>query len=236
MEPLKILQKHFDRVFREHDFVRGGLEALSPYGFTADNTLACVSLCRDEISSPLAASVREVWGESFNLSGLAGMFFVGRTGLSAAIHHAPRVDRRQRYVFYAVPHIAVGEGDSLGLCRRKGIRESNACGALCTFLAELKAGGPSLAMDQDDLEMSLLRLRLVKEIPHGRLPDLLELTRLTQKVIVADLERAIETVLDPETSDYAMLTGIQIHTGEGNFVQSLPGYVLVRGRREAVEI
>jgi hypothetical protein len=236
MEPLKKFQDYFDRVFREHDFVKGGLEALSPLGFTADNTIACVSLCRDEISSTLAASVREVWGESFNLSSLAGMFFVGKTGLSAAVHHAPRVDQRHRYVFYAVPHIAVGEGGRLGLCSRKGIEESNACGALCAFLSELKAGRLSLAMDQDDLEMSLLRLRLLKEIPYGRVPDLLELTRLTQRIIVADLERAIETVVDPETSDYALLTGIQIHGQDGNYVQSLPGYALVKGQRQSIVI
>ncbi len=236
MEPLKVFTDHFDRVFRERDFVKGSVDALTPLGFTADNTIACVSLCRDEISSSLAIIVREAWGESFNLCGLAGMFFVGKTGLSAAIHHAPRVDRRQRYVFYAMPHIAVGEGGRLGLCSRKGLSESTACGALCAFLAELKAGRLSLAMDQDDLEMSLLRLRLLKELPYGRVPDLLELTWLAQKVIVADLERAVKTVVDAETSDYALLTGIQIHGQDGNYVQSLPGYALVGGRREAVVI
>lgn len=57
MEPLDVLKEYFDRVVSERDFVKGSIEALSPLGFTADNTIACVSLCRDEISSTLAMGV-----------------------------------------------------------------------------------------------------------------------------------------------------------------------------------
>ena len=71
-----------------------------------------------------------VRGEAFNVSSLGGMFFAGKTGLSAAMHHAPVMGGRERYVYYALPHIAVDENVQVGACRRHG-REgaSTACGS-----------------------------------------------------------------------------------------------------------
>ena len=61
-------------------------------------------------------------------------------------------------------------------------------------------------------------MRLLKEIPYGHVPDLLELTRIAQKVILSDLEKAINSVVDITKSDYALITGIQVHGPENNYV------------------
>ncbi len=98
-----------------------------------------VDVCRDEISQPFIALIRNTWGEAFNLCSLAGMFFAGKTAILAAMHHSPLVGGRERYVFYALPHIAIGADGQLGKCKRRGRKEdSNACGALNVFLNELK--------------------------------------------------------------------------------------------------
>ena len=226
-----IVEKHFPGAMKEGDFVEKTRVDLGRLGFTADNAIACVALCRDELTSPLMDLIRQAWGESFNLSSLAGMFFAGRTGLEAALHHAPDVGGRHRYIFYAMPHIAVGKDGTLGACSRKGLERSTACGALSAFLDELQAGKLNVVMDDDDIEQSILRMRLLREIPYGRLPDLLELTFLAQKVIQADLERAVGLVVDHGRSDHALITGVQVHAPDGNYIHPLPGYAVVDAAR-----
>ncbi len=78
-------------------------------------SLRC-DVCRDEISQPLVVLIKEKWGEAFNFCSLAAMFFAGKTGLKAAMHHCPVVEGKERYVFYALPHIAIGaKGQARGL-------------------------------------------------------------------------------------------------------------------------
>src|SRR4030066_45421 len=105
----EVLTKHFDKVFTEVEFVKKTYNILKKFGFTDDNTIASVCVCRDEISQTVRSIIKHTWGEAFNFSSLAGMFTAGKTGVKAAMHHAPKVDGKERYVFYVVPHIALNE-------------------------------------------------------------------------------------------------------------------------------
>ena len=269
-----ILNKYFDRVYTEVDFVKKTYNALKKFGFNDENAIASVCICRDEISQSLRSIIKHVWGEAFNLSSLAGMFTAGKTGLSAAIHHAPVVNGKERYVYYALPHIAIGAKGQLGVCKRRGRKEtSSACGALNVFLKELsnppsytnnppfpndksplppftkgglggilEKGGkgrlkhPIHKIDQDDIEMSLIRNRLLREIPYGHIPDLLELTKITRKAIQTDLENVIKKVVDKSKSDYALITGIQIHGPDGNYIWPAECYAFVNGIKKDVTL
>ncbi len=233
----EILKRYFDNVYIEADFVKKTFDKLRKYGFTADNTIAAVDVCRDEISQPFIAMIRNTWGEAFNLCSLAGMFFSGKTAILAAMHHSPVVNGKERYVFYALPHIAIGADGELGKCRRRGRKEdSNACGALNVFLAELKSKKPNLSMDNEDVELSLIKTRLLREIPYGDIPDLLELTKTTLKTIKEDFENALNKTVDTKHSDYAFITGIQIHGPEGNYVAPDESYVVVNRKRKKLKI
>jgi hypothetical protein len=234
MSYVDVLMRCFPSVRPEADFVRESSRALGPHGFTAQNTIAIVDVCRDEISQTIVQAVRQEWGEAFNLCSLAGMFFAGRTALSAAMHHAPRLDGRERYAFVTVPHIAIDAEGRLGVCARPGVGESNACGALNAFLKELQSGRLNLSLDENDLEQSLLKMRLLREITYGQVPDLLALTRLVQRVALADLEAALRPLVDPGHCDYAVITGIQIHGPDGNHVSPGPSYAVVRGERREI--
>jgi hypothetical protein len=229
-----VLARFFPTVRTEVDFVRETSWSLGPLGFTAQNTIAIVDVCRDEISQTFVKAVRDQWGEAFNLCSLAGMFFAGRTALSAAMHHAPRLDGRERYAFCSLPHIAVDAEGRLGACERPGVGQSNACGALNAFLKELNGGRLNVSLDENDLEQSLLKMRLIREIHYGKVPDLLELTRLVQRVALADLEAALRPLIDVEHCDYTVLSGIQIHGPDGNFVSPGACYALVRGERHEI--
>lgn len=232
-----VLKKYFDRTFSEIDFVKRTYASLKSLGFNDDNTIAATCICRDEISQTLRSIIKHMWGEAFNLSSLAGMFFAGKTGLSAAMHHAPVEDGKERYVFYALPHIAIDADGKLGVCRREG-REaaSTACGALAAFQKEMSGGRLNLLMDNEDVEQSLIRMRLLREIQYGKVPDLLELTKITQAAIQTDLENTIKKVVDTNKSDYAVITGIQIHGPENNYIWPAECYAVVNGKQIQLKV
>ncbi len=232
-----ILKKHFDKVFTEIDFIKKTYAALKELGFNDDNTIAATCICRDEISQTLRSIIKHMWGEAFNLSSLAGMFFAGKTGLAAAMHHAPIVAGKERYVFYALPHVAIDADGKLGVCRREG-REgaSTACGALNAFQKEMAGGKLNLTMDNEDVEQSLIRMRLLREIPYGNVPDLLELTKITQTAIQADIENTLKKVVDTNKSDYAVITGIQVHGPETNYVWPAECYAIVNGNKIQLKV
>ena len=55
-------------------------------------------MCRDELMSGFDEAVSEVWGRPFGVGALAGLVFLGRTGLQAALSHVPGEDGRHRFV------------------------------------------------------------------------------------------------------------------------------------------
>ncbi|MBN1947500.1 MAG: hypothetical protein JW797_17650 [Bradymonadales bacterium] len=206
------LQAQYPHALELAEFVSRSYHALGLLGFNADNTIASISVCRDEITRPAVDLVNQTWGEAFNLSSLAGLFFCGKTAFHAAEHHAPVVGGRERYLFVGFAHIGIGPGGEIGLVRRPGRAEvSGACGALIGFEKELQREGLKTDLDDDDLEFSLLRRRLAKKIPANSTPGLIDLVRYSYEAIVEDLERMIELTVPPDRADCALLTGIQIH-------------------------
>jgi hypothetical protein len=232
-----VLNENFQGALPEKVFVEKTLGVLAGKGFTPENAIACVGVCRDEITQPFVEFVKEAWGEAFNFSSLAGMLFLGKTGFSAAQHHAPDEDGRERYVYFALPHIAIHEDGQIGVCRRIGRKEpSSACGALLAFQKEMESGSLNLGLDFDDVEQSLIRMRLLQEIPYGQVPDLPVLTKTTLKVIQKDLTRMIQLTVNTDRSDYAVLTGIQIHGPDRNYIWPDLCYSFVNGVQREITI
>lgn len=231
-----ILEKIFGRFYKEYDFIKKSYDVLKGFGFTDDNAIASVCVCRDEISQTIRSHVKRMWGEAFNFSSLAGLFTAGKTGMKAFISHAPKVGGKERYVFYAFSHIAIDENENMGVCKRKGLEKSHACGALCLFLNELASGKINIRLDEEDIEESLLKRRLLRELKYGEVPDLLTLTKITLKAIVEDLENIIQKVVDPKKADYAVISGIQIHGPEENYIVPDESYVIIDGERKKLEI
>ena len=233
----ELMKENFDHAIKEVEYVRRTYHILQDFGFSDDNSIASVCVCRDEISQTVRSLIKHTWGEAFNFSSLAGMFTAGKTGLKAAMHHAPQIEGRERYIFYVIPHIAINEDGKSGFCKRRGIKEaSSACGALCLFLSELHQGKLIIRLDEEDIEESLLKRRLLREIPYGHLPDLIELTKMTRKVVQEDLEHIIEKVVDTSKSDYALLTAIQIHAPDANYIWPADSYVVIEGKKQELKI
>lgn len=231
-----VLSSAFPRAMPQHDFITRSYDTLKTRGFRAENTIAFVSVCRDELTLPFVEEVKNTWGEAFIFSGLGGMLFLGKTGFLAAQHHAPNEDGRERYAFFALPHIGIDAQGEIGRHDRPGrCQPSHACGALHGFQKELASRSVSLGIDPDDIEQSLLKQHLFRKLTYGDIPDLLSLTKIAYSVILEELERMIQLTVNPQKSDYAVLTGIQIHgPQETEYVWPGATYSVCAGNRQAL--
>jgi len=235
---LEALDRHFPGSSLEGDYIAETASLLSGKGFSKDNTIACVALCRDEVTRPLFSDVEQVWGPAFSLAGLAGMVTAGRTGLAAAIHHAPIDNGRRRFVIYAMAHIGIDAAGAIGWVDRSGIAEpSSTCGALVAFRNELQGGELVVEFDRYETEQALLKHRLLPLITYGTVPDLVALTKLTVTAIEDDLQEIILSLAEEwrrtdqaMPADAAMFSGIQIHGPDGvNFVWPLGSHIEAGG-------
>jgi hypothetical protein len=209
--------------------------AAGKHGIEPGPTLALVCVCRDELTVNVTKWVRSTWGPPFRVGSLGGMFLAGVGGLNAALSHVPNSDGRLRVVVYAMPHVGIGPDGTIGKILRPGQdAPTSACGALTGFRAELAAGRASADLDETDLEMSLLRRRLLDDLTPGQVPDVVELTMLAHDAIRADLARAAAALPAWQDADVAVFSGIQIHTAEGDLVA--PGRSTVRPAGSAIEI
>lgn len=206
------LNQHFPNAKPISQFVNQSSDWLHELGFAAENSLASIGRCRDELTLPLLHALEAEWGAVFDLAALAGMLFAGKTGFSAAIAHAPTRSERKRYLFFAFTHIGITVDGEVGQHLREGQdAPTTACGALCALQAELVAGKRDLTLYPDDIEQSLLRQRLIPTIG-STVPDLVTLTMGACEAISADLQQIIDLTVDAARDDYAVLTGIHIHT------------------------
>ncbi len=230
------LFEKFPNAITEREFVRKSHNLLAQWGFRDENTIACVCCCRDEISQTLPILVRDVWGEAFNLAGLAGLFSAGRTGLNACLHHSPHQEGKERYIFYVAPHIGIDRDGNWGSVKRKGQHfDSTSCGALCAFFKEIVEGKIKTAIDERDLEMCYLRIRLLRKLSFSHVPDLIELTLAAHEVTLEDIEDDLQRLIDPQKADFALLSGIQINAPDTNYMATLKAYAMVNGVRKELD-
>ena len=226
------MTREFPGAVPQDHFVAHSYETLHRHGFRADNTIAFASVCRDEVTLSLVEEIERTWGEVFTFSSLGGMLTLGKTGFLAAQQHAPIEHSRERYAYYALPHIAIDAQGEFGIYHRPGRRKpSHACGALVAFQHELQTGSLEVALDPDDLEQSVLKQHLVRKFRYGEVPNLPSLTRIAHAVILEELERMIRLTVDPTRSDYGLFTGIQIHAPDGrHFVWPGSAYAVLDGK------
>ena len=223
------IKREFPGAIAEDRFVASTRERLAPLGFDAENTIACVGVCRDELARPLIGDIGDAWGEAFNFSSLAGLLTLGRTGFAAARSHAPHFDGRERFVFITTPHVGIDGDGTLGRVQRRGQpAPTPACGALIALADELHAGALSTELDPDDIEQSLLRRRLDGLLEPNATVG--QITHIARRAILQDLEHMIAGV-DMTYVDYAVFSGVQIHTPEGDLVWPAEAYAVVRGER-----
>ena len=158
---LAALADRFGETVEVDDFMTWSEWALARVGFRPSNCLPVVAVCRDELMADFGRAVTDVWGQPFDAGSLAGLVFMGRTGVQAALGHVPGEDGRHRFVVFCFPHIGIDEDGTVGASSAAG------CTARRPRAGRWRRSGPScrtasgqLAIDRDDVEQSLLRMRL----------------------------------------------------------------------------
>lgn len=198
------------------DFLTWSEWALARVGFRPSNCLPVVSVCRDELMAPVDEGVRRVWGLPFQAGSLAALLFLGRTGLQAALGHAPGEDGRHRFVLFCLPHIGIDADGTVGQVQRRGMhRPSSTCGALAAFRAQLLAGQRHVITDPDDVEMTLLRQRLLPLLD-STVPSLPQLTELTRVAAAADARRIVDLIRGGAPVDLACISATVVHLPDGD--------------------
>lgn len=223
-----------DRSLKERDFIEKASQILHRKGFYPSNSIVGVSLCRDELCQSALVSIKSLWQKVFNFSSLGGLYISGVTGIKAFLSHSPLIDEQRRAVVFLFTHIGIDRNLRVGFCHRAGIENSTACGALYSLLSELE--NKNLSYREDDYEQNFLRSRISREFDEDRVPHLFELTELALKIAQADIERAMNRVLESEKINYAIVSGIQIHHGEENLILPKEGILLINGQREIVNL
>ncbi|GLC33492.1 hypothetical protein PLESTB_000080900 [Pleodorina starrii] len=250
--------RYFPTALGVDDFMARVEIALAGFGFTGDNTIAMTNLCRDEVTQVVKDKIEACFGSSFNTNGLGAVLTCGVTGMKAGLSHSPVcAGGRERYVFFAFPHIAINSEGEMGAISRPGRpKKSCACGALQKCLIELKAEGVEAAVRSPGLhdplepEYSILKQRLARRIRYEKTDvsvlDLPSLTQIAERTISDDLEYLIEKAVNPAMADYAVITGTEIHNwaadledgGEPSmeFVAPTKAYVVVNGVKTHLDL
>lgn len=135
-------------------------------GMALSNVLLATSICADDIvfitddagNVETQHATKELLGP-FDMGGLAGLPFAGKTGMTAFAHHVP--DHGAACIVYG-PHIGMTNAGEFGKVLRLGQHEeSPACGALGVAIKHFQASADyEPILDMDDAQEALLEQRL----------------------------------------------------------------------------
>ena len=119
-----IVEQHFPGALDNRALVTKVVEALDSKGYTGANTLLATSLCCDELARQLEDDFNGIYGNNFNLGGLAGFPFAGNTGFGAMAAHIP--DDGYCLIAYG-PHVGITADGTVGKVERSGISLVDTC-------------------------------------------------------------------------------------------------------------
>ena len=242
------MEKLFPRSFEAADWVETTASLLAGRGFTKENSLACISVCRDMLAVGLTHSVNETWGDAVDGSSIAGFLALGKTGLATLVQHAPPGYDRDRFVFIAMPHLSISAGGMLGSPE----------GLLSRFRKELAAGDVAIEADPLDTEYTAAKQKLLAKLHFGRIPSLATLTKTAADIAAETLDALIEStircvnssfsprvllrsklterfrvcVCSAESADVAVLVGVQVRGPEDkDYIFTHSFYSTVNGEK-----
>ncbi len=135
-------------------------------GMDMAHILLATSVCADDVVfiTDVAGNIEthrathEMFG-LFEMGGLAGLPFTGKTGMTAFAHHVP--DHGAACIVYG-PHIGMTDDGQLGRLLRPGQHEeTTACGALGVAIKHFQSRPDyQPVLDEDDSQEALLEMRL----------------------------------------------------------------------------
>lgn len=235
------VQQAFPGAQSNYDLVNKVKGALGRFGY-GKNTLLATSFCCDEVNRPLEEDLAAVYGQQFNMGGLAGFPFGGVTGFAAMAKHIP--DGGSCLVVYG-PHVGVDFDGKVGTVNRRGKEKGGTCCgsavAASSYVSAVAKGEikeattPTATMDAQQIYVGSVLLpyadRLAKandpmiELPYAMFEPVDD---LTQKIVAKAAGKV------GGGGKIALLGGIQINTPEGISDYFLPLRFEVRDNSDKV--
>lgn len=226
-----MIRKYYPEAVPGEEFTNQTLSGFQKeYGLNPARTLMATSVCSDEIvrsSTRFSNSLDR--SDPFQLGGLAGYPFTGRTGLLAFASHIP--DDGAALILYG-PHIGFSSDGSVGMMRRKGQKAlSSCCGALKASLPSLDVQFEGERPDPEiDYQFRKIVDTLQNEVTEEGNPDLVEVTERMYHLIDREIGRLVDSAGEALSDiDIFLVGGIVINTDHGQ-----PDWFAPR-RVEAVE-
>ena len=215
----KVVQSNFPGALSNKDLVTKVVDILTRKGYNGSNTLLATSLCCDELARQLEDDFNGIYGNNFNLGGLAGFPFAGTTGFNAMAAHIP--DDGYCLIVYG-PHVGVAADGTVGKVERSGIKlVDSCCGsaiAASNYVKTITDGGAMITTKIQ--EFTDFQQGAVQELilPHGkRLADakkrMVELPYAlfdSQDMLMREIVKKGSTGIK---RGVALLGGVQINTG-----------------------
>jgi|EP00979_Chaetoceros_neogracilis_P007032 hypothetical protein len=215
----KLVRSNFPGALSNKDLVSRVVDTLALKGYSGSNTLLATSFCCDELARQLEDDFNGIYGNNFNLGGLAGFPFAGNTGFGAMAAHIP--DDGYCILAYG-PHVGITADGTVGKVERSGINlVDNCCGsaiAASNYVGGITEGGAQVTTRLQ--EFTDFQQGAVQELilPHGRrLSDaenrMVELPYAlyeSQDMLMSEIIKTGSTGLK---RGVARLGGVQINTG-----------------------
>lgn len=201
------------------DLVTKAVEILAGKGYNGENTLLATSLCCDELARQLEDDFNGIYGNNFNLGGLAGFPFAGNTGFGAMAAHIP--DDGYCLIAYG-PHVGITADGLVGKVERAGIAlVDSCCGsaiAASNYVKGITDGGAVITTKLQ--EFTDFQQGAVQELilPHGkrlseaenRMAELPFALYDSQDMLMGDIVQKGSLGIK---RGLALLGGVQINTG-----------------------
>jgi len=217
-----LVKTNFPGAISNKELATKVVQVLEGKGYTPANTLLATSLCADELARELEDEFVKVYGNNFNLGGLAGFPFAGNTGFGAMAAHVP--DDGFCLLIHG-PHVGITKDGLIGKVERSGIAlVDSCCGsaiAASNYLKGITDGGAKITTKLQ--QFTDFQQGAVQELilPFGkrlgdcedRMKELPYALYDSQDILVRDI---INTGTGGIKKGLALLGGIQINTSPDN--------------------
>jgi hypothetical protein len=224
----KIVQSYYPGAISNKKLVSKVVDILTSKGYSPANTLLATSLCCDELARQLEDDFNGIYGNNFNLGGLAGFPFAGNTGFGAMAAHIPD-DGYCLTVFG--PHVGITADGTVGKVERSGIAlVDSCCGsaiAASNYVKGITDGGMNVRVNLQsftDFQQGAVQELI---LPHGKRLSEAENRMVELPLALYESQNLLldEIITKGSTGikrGLARLGGIQINTGPDTLDYFLP--------------
>lgn len=221
---LEIIKRHFPEARTWPEITDEYLQLIvSDYNIPRQKLLFASCVCPDELNFR-ATSFNDSFPCAFNLGGLAGIPYTGKTGMAAYASHVPKDGAS--FIFYG-PHVGIHKDGSIGIVHRKHQHEPTySCGALLSVLERMRKDVP---FDWSSNNFEDLQARVIEKLLHSHKERIFTSDQYVLEAVQIILHMSecllrqfvLESKASFECKHVFLLAGIIINTdaGEENYVE-----------------